>query len=83
MYYVYILLCKDKTLYTGIAKNIAARLDAHMRGKGARYTKSHRPDKIVYVEIHNTKGDALRREYALKKLSRTQKLKMINTPTHD
>lgn len=78
IYFVYILLCKDKSLYTGITNDVAKRFSAHKKGKGARYTRSHPPVKIVHTEKYRTKGRALKREAEIKRLSRPQKLKLIN-----
>lgn len=74
MWYLYILECKDGSLYTGITNSLDARMKAHLSGKGAKYTKSHRPVRLVYTEILETKSDALKREMAVKGLSRDEKL---------
>lgn len=77
-FYVYILRCADKTLYTGYTNDIAKRMKAHNGGKsGAKYTKGRRPIVLLYKEGHRTLSKALKREYALKKLSRKQKLALI------
>lgn len=77
-YYVYILLCKDKTLYTGITNDIENRVLAHNTSKtGAKYTKARRPVNLVYKELLGSKGDALKRECAIKKLTRKMKLLLI------
>lgn len=76
-YFVYILLCKDKSLYTGITNDVAKRFSAHKEGKGARYTRSHPPMKIVHMEKYPTKGRALKREAEIKRFSRAKKLKLI------
>ncbi len=76
-YFVYILLCKDRSLYTGITNDIAKRLAAHKKGTGARYTRSHPPLKIVHKEKYRTKGLALKREAEIKNLTRPQKLKLV------
>lgn len=76
-YFVYILLCKDKSLYTGITNDVAKRLLAHKNGTGARYTRSHPPMKIVHTEKYRTKGRALKREAEIKRLPRAGKLKLI------
>ena len=73
MPFVYIVRCADGTLYTGYAADLAQRCAAHNDGKGAKYTASRRPVTLVYQEEHATTGDALRREAALKKLTRAQK----------
>ena len=78
-YYVYILECSDKTLYTGIATDIERRLDEHNNSdKGAKYTKVRRPLKLVYSEGSEDRSSASKREYEIKKLSREKKLELIN-----
>ena len=72
--FVYILQCGDGTLYTGYAKALGPRFAAHRAGKGAKYTKGRSPLKIIYFEQHGEKGCALKREAAIKKMRRTQKL---------
>ncbi len=76
-YFVYILKCKDGTLYTGITNDLARRFEAHKKGIGARYTRSHPPKKIVRSEKYGTKGRALKREAEIKRLSRGEKLELI------
>lgn len=75
--YVYILSCRDKSLYTGWTNNLEKRLKAHNDGKGAKYTRGRTPCHLVYHEEYNTRSEALKRESAIKKLSREQKLKLI------
>jgi predicted GIY-YIG superfamily endonuclease len=70
---VYVLRCGDGSLYTGIAKNVLARLARHNKGKGAAYTRSHLPVELVYQEIQLTRSGALIREASLKRLSRARK----------
>lgn len=74
---VYILRCGDGSLYTGIAKDVQTRLKMHQRGKGAKYTRGRAPLELVYAEICTDKGTALKRELAIKALSRDEKLKLI------
>jgi putative endonuclease len=70
--------CTDGSLYCGIAINVSARVEQHNAGKlGARYTRSRRPVKLVYIEPCGTRSDALKREIRLKKLSRPQKNRLI------
>ncbi len=76
-HYTYILECKDQTLYTGYTTDLERRLKVHNDGKGAKYTKIRRPVKLVYNEEFENKSEALKREYALKQLSRKQKLLLI------
>jgi len=74
-YFVYILECSDKTLYTGIAKDINRRLDEHNNSaKGAKYTRARRPVKLLYVEEFEDRSSACKREYAIKQLSREAKI---------
>lgn len=77
MYEVYILLCADGTLYTGIARNAERRLQVHNSGKGAKYTRSRLPVRLVYRESQPDKSAALRREAEIKRLPRTEKLALI------
>ncbi len=76
-WFVYILLCLDGTLYTGITNNLWQRLRAHKLGKGAKYTKQHKVDSLVYQELLGTKSDASKREYEIKQLTKLQKLELI------
>ncbi len=77
MNYVYILRCADGSLYTGWTTDVTQRTKAHNSGKGAKYTRSRRPVELVFVEEHETKESALRREAAIKKLSKTSKEELI------
>ena len=77
MNYTYLLQCADGTLYCGWTNHLEKRVEAHNAGKGAKYTKSRRPVILVYYEEYETKSEALRREAAIKKLSRQEKLRMI------
>lgn len=77
MFYTYILECKDKSLYCGYTTDLEARIATHNEGKGAKYTKSRLPVKMVYHECLDTKSEALKREAAIKKLTRKQKLELI------
>ncbi|OGH61062.1 MAG: hypothetical protein A3G34_17020 [Candidatus Lindowbacteria bacterium RIFCSPLOWO2_12_FULL_62_27] len=74
---VYILRCGDGSLYTGIAKDVAARVERHRRGKGAAYTRTHLPVRLVYQEPRRTRSSALIREAQIKRMSRSSKKKMI------
>lgn len=77
MNYTYILRCKDGTYYTGWTNNLEKRVRDHNDGKGAKYTKARRPVKLIYYEEFMTKEEAMKREYAIKQMTRTQKEKMI------
>ncbi len=78
-YYVYVILCEDGSFYTGCTKNVDARMRLHVKGKGARYTRIHRPKKLVYFEELNSRAEAMKRERKLKRLRHSQKLKLINS----
>lgn len=77
MYFAYIMRCADGTLYTGYTDDIARREAAHNSGRGAKYTRSRLPVKTVYHESFATRSEAMKRECAIKRLSREQKLKLI------
>jgi putative endonuclease len=79
VFYVYILQCTDGSFYTGYTKNLAERSKQHENGKGAKYTKSHKPQKIAYVEDLDSRSQAMKRERAIKKLSHQQKIDLINS----
>lgn len=74
MYFVYIIECKDHTLYTGIATDVARRFEEHKKGIGSRYTRSRGVLRVLYSEKRKTRSAALKREAAIKKLSRRAKL---------
>ena len=76
-YYVYILRCADDTLYTGISNDVDRRVAAHNAGRGAKYTRGRLPVREVYRELCGEKPAALRRELAIKGLSRSEKLALI------
>lgn len=82
MHYTYIVECRDKTLYTGWTTDLEKRIKAHNEGKGAKYTKSRAPVKLVYYEQYETKQEALKREYAIKQLTRKEKLALIKAYIH-
>jgi putative endonuclease len=77
MYYVYILECGDKSLYTGITTDPDRRLLEHKNKKGGHYTAAHVAKRIVYKEEFKTRSEALKREAQIKGLRRAQKLKLI------
>lgn len=76
--FVYILRCVDGSLYTGSAKDLEARLRVHRSGRGARYTRARLPVELVWSREVETWSDALREEYRIKRLSRSEKLRMID-----
>lgn len=79
-YCVYVLLCEDGSYYTGYAKDLGSRVKQHMRGVGARYTRLHRPKRLVYTEEFDTIGEAMKREREIKKLSHKEKRKLASRP---
>jgi putative endonuclease len=76
-FYVYILQCSDGSYYTGYTKDLETRTRQHQNGKGARYTKTHKPQRVAYVELFGTRGAAMKREREIKKLTHQQKLCLI------
>lgn len=76
--YMYIVRCRDDSLYTGWTNHLVERIAAHNAGKGARYTKSRRPVELVYYETFGTKEEAMSREFHVKRLTREEKLKLIS-----
>lgn len=82
MNYAYLLRCRDGSLYAGWTNDLAARLAAHNAGQGAKYTRSRRPVELVYAEGFATKEEAMSREWHLKRLSRAQKLSLIEARSH-
>jgi putative endonuclease len=80
-WYVYIVRCADRTLYTGIAKNVAARVAAHNRGHGARYTRSRGPVELVYQEPAADRAAAQRREHEIKRLAAAAKHALVGRRT--
>lgn len=77
MNYTYLLQCADRTLYCGWTNHLEKRLKAHNEGKGAKYTKPRRPVTLVYYEEFETREEAMKREAAIKKLSRKDKLELV------
>ena len=77
IWYLYILRCKDNTLYTGITTDVEKRLEAHRSGKGAKYTRGRGPLRLVYQETCGSHSEALKREVEVKKLTRAEKLELI------
>ncbi|NLN62570.1 MAG: GIY-YIG nuclease family protein [Myxococcales bacterium] len=75
----YIVRCADDTLYTGIAKDLHARLKAHNRGKGAKYTAQRRPVHLCYLEYAPDRSAASKREHAIKQMTRAEKMRLIHS----
>lgn len=78
MYYTYILLTENNTLYCGYTDDVDKRFAKHLSGKGAKYTRANKPVKIVYKHEYESKSEAMKEEAKLKKLSHSEKLKLIN-----
>ena len=77
MNYTYILKCADGTYYTGWTNDITKRLSNHNKGIASKYTRTRRPVELAYLEEFDTKEEAMKREVAIKKLTKIQKLKLI------
>jgi putative endonuclease len=71
--FVYVLRCRDGSLYTGVAKDLDARLRQHEAGRASRYTRAHLPIVLVWFRACETWGDALREEHRIKRLTRAEK----------
>ncbi len=78
MYFLYILECNDKSLYTGITNDLDKRLSTHLNGKGSKYVRSRLPFELKYTEEFETKSEALKREIFIKSLNRDQKINLLN-----
>ncbi len=78
-HYVYMLQCRDHTLYTGYTVDVERRMRMHEAGKGAKYTRGRGPFQLVYVERFKTKSEALKREYEIKTFTRQEKLRLIES----
>ncbi|MDG2474016.1 MAG: GIY-YIG nuclease family protein [Paracoccaceae bacterium] len=78
MWILYIIRCKDNSLYTGITLNLEKRMTSHLGGKGAKYTRGRGPFEILYTEKYPNRSEASKQEYFLKKLTSKEKLDFIN-----
>ena len=78
MYFVYILKCKDGTLYTGITTDLVRRLAEHKSGKGAKFTRARKAGRIVYSERKRNRSTASKREAEIKSMTRGQKLELVS-----
>jgi putative endonuclease len=78
MWFVYVLLCSDNSLYTGSTNDLEKRFFKHKSGKGGNYTRSHKPLKIVYSENVESKSQALKREIEIKSWTRSKKIAVLN-----
>lgn len=77
MWFVYVLLCLDGSLYTGSTNNLEHRFAAHLSGKGGKYTRSHQPVKVIYSEQLPDKSSALKREAEIKSWPRSKKIQQL------
>lgn len=77
-WFLYILRCGDGSLYTGITTDVEARLDMHRSGKGAKYTRGRGPLELIYTEPCGTRSDASKREWAIKNLTREEKMQLCS-----
>ncbi len=78
-YFVYILECSDKTLYTGYTVDIKRRLLEHNQARGAKYTRGRLPVKLVYLEQYNSISSALKREFEIKSKTKKQKMQLLSS----
>jgi len=78
---VYLLRCCDGTLYTGITNDLPQRLESHRRGKASAYTRARRPVVLAYQEVASDRGSALKREAAIRRLTRIEKLVLCSAGT--
>lgn len=76
-WYLYMVMCADGSLYTGITTDLERRVQQHTTGSGAKYTKMKRPVTLVYSEVHPDRSAASKREYEIKQLTRQQKLQLV------
>jgi putative endonuclease len=76
-WFVYIVRCKDTSLYTGITRDVSERIRTHNLGQGCHYTRGRHPVKLLYSEQHDSRSSATKREIEIKKFSRSEKLKLV------
>ena len=81
-YFVYILMCKDNSFYTGITTDVTRRFTEHQAGKGAKYTRARGVKEVVYIEVCKNRSEASQRELEIKKLTRAQKQTLIQDWTY-
>lgn len=82
MYFVYLIECGDKSIYTGITTNVDRRFNEHKNGKGGHYTSSRQVVKVLYTEQFKTRSEAQKREAEIKSWNRPQKLNLVRTPNN-
>ena len=80
MYYTYLLLTENGSLYCGYTDNVEKRFQKHLSGKGAKYTRANKPIKVVYQKEFVSKSDAMKEEARIKKLTHSEKLQLVNYP---
>jgi len=78
-WFVYIILCTDNTLYTGITIDVSRRLNQHATGRGEKYFRSRQPKELVYIETGHNRSSATKREINLKRMSREKKSRVITS----
>jgi len=78
-FYTYLLLTENNTYYCGYTDDMEKRYKKHLDGTGAKYTKANKPLKVAYLAVFNTKSEAMKEEYRIKKLSRTEKEKLVSS----
>ena len=78
---VYLLRCRDGSLYTGVTNDLPQRLESHRRGTASAYTRSRRPVALAYQEVASDRGSALKREAAIRRLTRAQKVALCSAAT--
>lgn len=78
IWFVYIIKCDDRSFYTGIAKDIDKRFEEHKKGRGAAYTKMHKPQKVIYREKMDSQTEAIKRELQIKSWGRDRKIKELS-----
>lgn len=77
MWFVYVLLCEDGSFYTGASNDVEKRFLDHKKGKGGKYTRSHKPVRIIYSEKLASRSDALKREIEIKSWTREKKIRVL------
>lgn len=82
-YYTYVLLTENNTFYCGYTDDVEKRFEAHLEGKGAKYTKANKPVKIIYQACFDTKSEAMKEECRIKNLKRTEKLDLFKLKKED
>ena len=79
MYFVYLILCEDKSIYTGITTDVERRFKEHKKGLGGHYTRAHKVKKVLYTEKRRTRSQALKREAEIKRWSREKKIELVQS----